>query len=129
MAEASISGGEASEEEDSYYYDLASYPGPEADYDFDEAFPSDYDSDEASPSDGEITAASQRPPRHTNKRKKLCYGQDYLQRTPKHQRKRIKKEIDKSYKPGETAALHTATKLMLFPTLLIEWLLINRPRV
>ena len=101
MAEASSSGGEASGEED--------------------------DSDEASPSDGEITTASQRPPRHTNKRKKLRYGQDYLQRTPKHQRKRIKKEIDKSYKPGETAALHTATKLMLFPTLLIEWLLlINR---
>ena len=76
MAEASSSGGEASEEED--------------------------DSDEASPSDGEITAASQRPQRHTNKRKKLRYFQDYLQRLPKHQRKRIQKEIDKGYKPGET---------------------------
>ena len=75
MAEASSSGGEASEEED--------------------------DSDEASPSDGEITAASPRPPRHTNKRKKLRYFQDYLQRLPKHQRKRIQKEIDKGYKPGE----------------------------
>ena len=73
MAEASSSGGEASEE----------------------------DSDEASPSDGEITAASQRPPRLTNKRKKLRYVQDYLQRLPKHQRKRIQKEIDKGYKPGE----------------------------
>ena len=76
MAEASSSGVEASEEEDG--------------------------SDEASPSDGEIAAASQRPPRHTNKRKKLCYVQDYLQRLPKHQRKRIQKEIDKGYKPGET---------------------------
>ena len=75
MAEASSFGGEGSEEED--------------------------DSDEASPSDGEITAASQRPPRHTNKRKKLRYVQDYLQRLPKHQRKRIQKEIDKGYKPGE----------------------------
>ena len=73
MAEASSSGGEASEEEE--------------------------DSDGASPSDGEI--ASQRPPRHTNKRKKLRYVQDYLQRLPKHQRKRIQKEIDKGYKPGE----------------------------
>ena len=67
------------------------------------------DSDEASPSDGEITAASQRLQRHTNKRKKLRYVQDYLQRLPKHQRKRIQKEIDKGYKPGETAAMHTAT--------------------
>ena len=63
--------------------------------------------DDASPSDGEITAA--RPLRHTNKRKKLRYLQDYLQRLPKHQRKRIQKEIDKGYKPGETAAMHTAT--------------------
>ena len=83
MAEASSSGGEASEEED--------------------------DSDEASPSDGEITAASPRPQRHTNKRKELRYVQDYLQRLPKHQRKRIQKEIDKGYKPGETATMHTAT--------------------
>ena len=81
MAEASSFGGEASEEED--------------------------DSDEASPSDGEITAASQRPPRHTNKRKKLRYVQDYLQRLPKHQRKRIQKEIDKGYKPGETDCFMT----------------------
>ena len=75
MAEASSSGGVASEEED--------------------------DSDEVSPSDGEIAAAIQRPQRHTNKRKKLRYVQDYLQRLPKHQRKRIQKEIDKGYKPGE----------------------------
>ena len=74
MAETISSGGEASEEED--------------------------DCDEASPSDGEITAASQRPPRHTNKRKELRYVQDYLQRLPKHQRKRIQKQIDKGYKPG-----------------------------
>ena len=62
------------------------------------------DFDEASPSDDEITAASQRPPRHTNKWKKLRYFQDYLQRLPKHQRKRIQKEIDKGYKPGEIEA-------------------------
>ena len=77
MAEASSSGGEGSEEDDS-----------------DEASPR--------PSDGEITAASPRPPRHTNKRKKLRYVQDYLQRLPKHQRRRIQKEIDEGYKPGET---------------------------
>ena len=105
MAEASSSGGEASEEEED-------------------------GSDEASPSDGEITAASPPPPLLTNKRKKLRYLQDYLKRLPKHQRKRIQKEIDKGYKPGETAAMHTATKFNVFPTLLIEWLLlINRPRV
>ena len=82
MAEASSSGGEWSEKDNS---------------------------DEASPSDGGIIAASQRPPRHTNKRKKLRYIQDYLQRLPKHQRWRIQKEIDKGYKPGETAAMYTAT--------------------
>ena len=60
---------------------------------------SEEESDEASPSDGET---SLRPPRHTNKRKKLRYVQDYLQRLPKHQRRRIQKEIDKGYKPGET---------------------------
>ena len=81
MAEASSSGGEASgEEEDG--------------------------SDEASPSDGEIAAASQRPRRHTNKRKKLRYVQDYLQRLPKHQRKRIQKEIDKGYKQGEPLRIY-----------------------
>ena len=64
------------------------------------------DSDEASPN-GEITAANQRPPRHTNKRKKLRYVQDYLRRLPKHQRKRIQKEIDKGYKPGETDCFMT----------------------
>ena len=84
MAEASSSGGEASEEDDS-----------------DEASPSD-GSEEASPSDGEIAAASPHPPRHTNNRKELRYFQDYLQRLPKHPRKRIQKEIDKGYKPGET---------------------------
>ena len=77
MAEASSSGGEGSEEEDS---------------------------DEASPSDGVITAASPRPPRHINKRKKLRYVQDYL---PKHQRRRIQKEIDKGYKPGEIDCFNT----------------------
>ena len=86
MAEASSSGGEASEEDDS-----------------DEASPSD-GSDEASPSHG---AANPRPPRHTNKRKELRYFQDYLQRLPKHQRKRIQKEIDKGYKPGETDCFMT----------------------
>ncbi|MCG8623911.1 MAG: hypothetical protein MJE68_18210 [Proteobacteria bacterium] len=84
MAEASSSGGEASEEED----------------DSDEASPSD-GSDEASPSDGEITAANPRPPRHTNKRKELRYVQYYLQKLPKHQRKKIQKEVDEGYKPGE----------------------------
>ena len=79
MAEASSSGGEASQEED--------------------------DSNEASPSDGEIIAASQRPPRPINKRKKLRYVEDYLQRVPKHQQKRIQKEIDKGYKPDETECL------------------------
>jgi hypothetical protein len=77
MAEASSSGGasEGSEEEED---------------------------DEASPSHGGpvSTAAS---PRHTNKRKKLRYVQDYLLRVPKHQRRRIQKEIDKGYKQGETA--------------------------
>jgi hypothetical protein len=43
---------------------------------------------------------------HTNKRKKLRYVQDYLLRVPKHQRRRIQKEIDKGYKPGETDCLH-----------------------
>jgi hypothetical protein len=80
MAEASSSGGEGSEEEED---------------------------DEASPSHGgpvsPITAAS---PRHTNKRKKLRYVQDYLLRVPKHQRRRIQKEIDKGYKSGETDSLH-----------------------
>ena len=92
MAEASSSGGEASEEEDDssdiYYYESS------------ETSLSD-GSDEASPSDGEIAAASQRPRRHTNKRKELRYIQDYLQRLPKHQRKRIQKEVNKGYKPGE----------------------------
>jgi hypothetical protein len=78
MAEASSSGGEGSEEEE--------------------------EDDDASPSHGgpviPTTAAS---PRHTNRRKKLRYVQDYLQRVPKHQRRRIQKEIDNSYKPGETA--------------------------
>ena len=77
---ASSSGGEGSEEE--------------------------YDADETSPSYREITAASQRPLRHTNKKKKLRYLQDYLQRLPKHQRRRIQKEIDKEYKPGESAAIY-----------------------
>ena len=99
MAEASSSGGEASEEEDDssdiYYYESS------------EASLSD-GSDEASPSDGEIIATtSPRPPRHTNKRKKIRYVQDYLQRLPKHQRKRIQKEIDKGYKPGETDCFMT----------------------
>ena len=40
-------------------------------------------------------------PRHPN-RKKLRYFSDYLQRLPKHQRRRIQKEIKKSPKPGET---------------------------
>ena len=39
--------------------------------------------------------------RHPN-RKKLRYVRDYLQRLPKHQRRRIQKEIEKSPKPGET---------------------------
>ena len=39
--------------------------------------------------------------RHPN-RKKLRYFRDYLQRLPKHQRRRIQKEIEKSPKPGET---------------------------
>ena len=39
--------------------------------------------------------------RHPN-RKKLRYFRDYLQRLPKHQRRRIKKEIKKGIKPGET---------------------------
>ena len=75
MAETSSSGGEGSQEDDF---------------------------DDASPSDGEITAASQHPQRHTNKRKELRYFQDYLQRLPKHQRKRIQNEINKGYIPGET---------------------------
>ena len=45
-----------------------------------------------------ITAAS---PPHSNK-KKVHYVRDYLQRLPKHQRRRIQKEIDKGYKPGDT---------------------------
>ena len=72
-------------------------------------------SDEASPSDGEITAVSQRPPRHTNKRKLLHYVQDYLQRLPKHQRKRIQKEIDKGYKPGETDCFKTYESMIATP--------------
>jgi hypothetical protein len=79
MAEASSSGEEGSEEEEH---------------------------DEASPSHGgpvsPITAASPRPLQHTNKQKKLRYLQDYLQRVPKHQRRRIQTEIDEGYKPGET---------------------------
>ena len=39
--------------------------------------------------------------RHPN-RKKLRYVRDYLQRLPKHQRRRIKKEIKRGQKPGET---------------------------
>ena len=39
--------------------------------------------------------------RHPN-RKKLRYVRDYLQRLPKHQRRRIQKEIKKNPKPGET---------------------------
>jgi hypothetical protein len=81
MAEASSSGGKGSEEEEH---------------------------NEASPSHGgpvsPITAASSRPLRHTNKRKKLRYLQDYLLRVPKHQRQRIQTEIDKGYKPGEIAS-------------------------
>jgi hypothetical protein len=49
-----------------------------------------------------IIAAIPPPPRHTNKRKKLGYVQDYPLRVPKHKRRRIQKEIDKGYKPGET---------------------------
>ena len=77
MAEASSSGEESSEEEK---YDEASpsLRGP------------------VSP----ITAAS---PPHSNK-KKLRYVRDYLQRVPKHQRRRIQKEIDKGYKPGEATS-------------------------
>ena len=56
--------------------------------------------DEASPSlpdpVGSTSAA-----RHPN-RKKLRYFRDYLQRLPKHQRRRIQKEIEKCPKPGET---------------------------
>ena len=56
--------------------------------------------DEASPSlrgvVSPITAASP----HTNK-KQLRYFRDYLQRLPKHQRRRIQKEIDRGYKPGK----------------------------
>jgi hypothetical protein len=90
MAEASSSGGEGSDEEE--------------------------EDDEISPSHGgpvsPITAAS---PRHTNKRKKLRYFQDYLLRVPKHQQRRIQKEIDECYKPGETAYyLSPATKLITY---------------
>ena len=56
--------------------------------------------DQASPSLSDPvspTAAA----RHPN-RKKLRYFRDYLQRLPKHQRRRIQQEIKKSPKPGET---------------------------
>jgi hypothetical protein len=79
MAEASSSGGEGREEDEEH--------------------------DEASKSlASRITAARYSPPaqRHTNQRMKLRYVQDYLLRVPKHQRRRIQKEIDKGYKPGET---------------------------
>ena len=46
----------------------------------------------------QITAASTP---HTNK-KNLRYCRDYLQRLPKHQRRRIQKEVKKGFKPGET---------------------------
>ena len=42
------------------------------------------------------TAAASHP-----NRKKLRYFRDYLQRLPKHQRRRIQKEIKKGRKPGE----------------------------
>ena len=74
MAEASSSGEESSEEEKH---------------------------DEASPSlRGPVSPITAASPPHSNK-KKLRYVRDYLQRLPKHQRRRIQKEIDKGYKPGE----------------------------
>ena len=81
MAEASSSGGEfESSEED--------------------------EQDEASPSRrrGPVSSiiAVTRPP-HPNQTKKLRYVQDYLQRIPKHQRRRIQQEIDKGFKPGEAS--------------------------
>ena len=79
MAEASSSEGESSEEDEQ---------------------------DEASPSRrrgpvSSITAAT-RPP-HPNQTKKLRYVQDYLQRIPTHQRRRIQQEIDQGFKPGEAS--------------------------
>ena len=80
MAETSSSGGESSEE--------------------------DGEQDEASPSRhrGPVSSviADTRPP-HPNQTKELRYVQDYLQRIPKHQRRRIQKEIDKGFKPGEAS--------------------------
>ena len=66
-------------------------------------------SEESSDEDEHDEASSSLPdpvgstsaPRHPN-RKKLRYFSDYLQRLPKHQRRRIQKEIKKSPKPGET---------------------------
>ena len=46
-----------------------------------------------------ITAAIRSP--HPNQTKELRPVQDYLQRIPKHQRRRIQNELDKGFKPGE----------------------------
>ena len=78
MAEA-ISSGEESSEEDNPDEDFPSRRGPVS----------------------STTAASRS--RHPNQTKELHYVQDYLQRIPKHQRRRIQKEIDKGFKPGEAS--------------------------
>ena len=75
MAEANSSGGESSEEDD-------------------------HDEDFRGPVSS-ITAATRSL--HPNQTKELRYVQDYLQRIPKHQRRRIQKEIDKGFKPGEAS--------------------------
>ena len=75
MAEAIGSGGESSEEDD-HDEDIPSRRGPVS----------------------SNTAASRS--RHPNQTKELRYFQDYL---PKHQRRRIQKEIDNGFKPGEAS--------------------------
>ena len=71
-----------------------------------EASEEEEDSDEASPS---------------NKRKELRYVQDYLQRLSKHQRKRIQKEVNKGYKPGELDRRYSHNyKLMIWASTAIK---------
>ena len=55
-------------------------------------------SDEASPTLGGLVSPIGRS---SNKKKKLRYVREYLLRVPKHQRRKIQKEIDNGYKPGE----------------------------
>ena len=53
-------------------------------------------SDEASPTLGGPVS----PIGRSSNKKKLRYVRDYLLRVPKHQRRRIQKEIDNGYKAG-----------------------------